>query len=217
MGMIIELTGTRFGRLVVTARLPNRSRHKPTWLCKCDCGREKAVISDSLRSGRTLSCGCYQKEIRDKSIANNAAQRITHGRQPAAIYAAWKSMRERCYNAKHKAFADYGGRGITVCDEWRRDFSAFRAWAVSSGFDHDLSLDRFPNNDGNYEPGNCRWATRLEQANNRRSSVRITVGDLTMTIAEHARIKGVPVSTVHRRWHRGIRGERLFARGRVSS
>lgn len=163
-GKIKDLTGRRFGRLVVLEKTDERKHRHVVWKCVCDCGNECFVPSNALSAGRTQSCGCLMKESRGVS-------RITHHMSNEKIYAAWQGMRKRCFSTYHKNYDSYGGRGITVCREWDESFEAFYAYV--SQLPHfgepGYSLDRI-NNDGNYEPGNVRWATQKEQMNNTRKS-----------------------------------------------
>jgi hypothetical protein len=155
-----DLTGQRFGRLTATARAADRRANY--WRCACDCGNESVVRGVLLRNGNTQSCGCYSKEVSAAIGRNNA----THGKRHVPEYAIWNQIKQRCRNPNATRFSDYGGRGINVCERWAESFEAFYAdMGPRPSSKH--SIDR-TNNDGNYEPGNCRWATGSQQAFNRR-------------------------------------------------
>lgn len=163
MGKLVDLTGQRFGRLTVIERAGTKKGHA-TWLCICDCGKESTVKGSSLTSGMTRSCGCLYKAV------NQTGAHTTHNGSKDRLYNIWRTMRQRCQNPNSTKFADYGGRGIKVCEEWQ-SYPVFRDWALSHGYSDDLSIDRI-NVNGNYEPSNCRWATAKVQANNRRPRKR---------------------------------------------
>lgn len=156
----VDLAGQKFGRLTVVERVGSKNGHS-AWLCKCDCGNEKVITANNLKDN-TISCGCYHKEI--AKISNTI-----HGKTNTSLSYVWSAMKQRCFNSKNKAYKNYGGRGITVCDEWKNDFQTFYDYVSQLPHfgEEGYSLDRI-NNDGNYEPGNVKWSTKKEQNNNRR-------------------------------------------------
>jgi hypothetical protein len=162
MGRLIDLTGERFGRLVVLALCSERSRwRKAIWLCRCDCGAECIVVGKELRSGRSRSCGCFRREVSRKRMT-------THGHSRTRVYRCWCAMLQRCFYPNGQAYSRYGGRGITVCERWR-NFVNFLADMGEPP--RGKSLDRIDNDKG-YSPENCRWATHAQQNLNRRPAKR---------------------------------------------
>lgn len=160
MPKLIDLTGQRFGRLTVVDRCGCTSDGHSAWLCKCDCGKTSVVNGRYLTHGNTTSCGCFHKEMLSK-------RSTTHRKVHTRLYSIWTNMISRCTNEKVPCYHCYGGRGITVCDEWKNDFMTFYEWAMANGYADNLTIDR-ADNDGNYEPSNCRWITMKEQSQNRR-------------------------------------------------
>ena len=174
------LVGERFGRLLVTA-LDGEHR-----ICRCDCGKTTRVTSSNI-GRKTFSCGCLWRE------------RITrHGRVKSQEYGIWEGIVGRCTNPSNSRWKDYGGRGIRICDEWRESFSAFLG-CVGERPSRQHFIDRFPNNDGHYEPGNVRWATRSEQQRNRRNNHVLTAFDKTQTLTAWAQETGIGVGAIRQR------------------
>lgn len=177
--------GTRYGRLVIQSFLGRDNSGDPCVGSMCDCGKLHVGRLPHLRSGKIASCGCLHSEM-------SAARRFKHGHtkgKRSPEYNAWEHMIERCYDPKWREYFNYGGRGITVCERWKNSFVNFLAdMGLRPSANH--SIDRIENA-GNYEIGNCRWATRLEQNNNKRSNRNLTLGDKTQTLAQWARELGI--------------------------
>ena len=169
MSAMKDLTGMRFGRLLVSGRASARRDGQAYWLCCCECGGTTIAGGKDLRSGHTQSCGCLriegQRELRRR---HGHAPRKPGGHAVTPTYRSWYGMKSRCLNAKQAAYKNYGGRGITVCERWLSFKNFLADMGPRPSPKH--SIDRWPNNDGNYEPSNCRWATATEQARNRARS-----------------------------------------------
>jgi len=187
-------------------RVGNDENHQPKWKCVCDCGGTVVTIQKRLKCGGVRSCGCLKKEAVIRQGHLNATHRET-GLTPE--YRAWRSMINRCYNSKSKNFGNYGGRGIQVCKRWRESYESFLE-DVGRRPSSEHSLDRFPDNDGNYEPSNVRWATKEEQGRNRRTNRLITINGETKCLREWSQFSGVGENTIKERIARGWQDERLI-------
>lgn len=200
MSALKDLTGQKFGMLTVVRRAASHvlpSGQKQTmWDCVCDCGQTTTVNTGNLKTGRVVSCGCYNREVR-KNV-----RRGTHGYSRTRLYDIWHKMRQRCSREETEHYDRYGGRGISVCKEWNEDFLSFCEWALSSGYTDRLSLDRIDVN-GDYEPTNCRWTTMKVQENNRTDNVVVEFDGKTQTLAEWADEYGLKYTTFYRRIERG--------------
>ena len=191
-----DLTGMKFGRLYVIEFLFKRNS-KPVWKCKCDCGNFVNAVSQELISGKTKSCGCYRKDYLHYA-------KTTNGLSKTRVRSKWKNMMERCYNPSNASYKNYGGRGITVCEEWHI-LENFAKWAYESGFSEScgLTIDRIDVN-GNYEPSNCRWADMKMQSRNRRNNRFVSYMGESKTVAEWAELSGVNRATISYRAKNGI-------------
>ena len=163
MGRFIDLTGQRFGRWLVIKREGSDKYNNATWFCRCDCGTERVCSGNDLRQGKSRSCGCLKIDTTIKRSTKN-------NKRYSRLYVVWLDMKGRCTNPNDKSYSYYGGRGITVCDEWRNNFQAFYDWAMANGYDENApygkcTMDRIDNDKG-YSPDNCRWVDMKFQGNN---------------------------------------------------
>lgn len=188
-----DMKGQKIGRLLVLEMAENTKDNKARWLCKCDCGK-LVVIPRASFTKNVKSCGCYVSDLARE-------QHTTHGMKGTRIYRIWTGMKDRCLNSKSKYWERYGGRGIKVYEEWKK-FENFYSWAMENGYSEDLTLDRI-DNDGNYEPNNCRWATYQEQENNRSNNKIIEYNGETMTVSQLANKYGIKPKILHSRLYKG--------------
>ena len=188
-----DLTGQRFERLTVIERGPDQvfpcGQRRVRWVCKCDCGNTSTVLARGLKSGNTKSCGCYSRDMA------RIPKCVKHGESRSRLYNIRSGMLYRCNNPNSQEYKNYGARGVKVCEEWTNSYEVFRDWALSNGYDDALSIDRIDPS-GDYEPSNCRWATPIEQGNNKRDSHRITYKGETKTITEWGRALDILPETI---------------------
>lgn len=212
MSRVLDIKiGDRFGNLVVIGTSAPRHKER-TYVCKCDCGNEKTATSSSLFYGVTTSCGCM------KSVHLHESYIRSHGNKPLQskdIVRLRQNMITRCYRKSSKSYKDYGGRGITVCDEWLKDHDAFEKWCFDNGWKKGLEIDRI-DNEGNYAPENCRFVTKMQNCNNRRTSRMITAFGETLSMADTARKYGIKYSALQSSLDRGIPPEAAIERARCN-
>lgn len=193
MGSLIDLTGKHFGMLVVLERDQSSKTASPKWICKCQCGNIKSISSQALRTGRTKSCGCQ---------ANKGKKGInkTHGMSKTRIYHEWSSMRRRCKPNSNDS-KTYYDRGITVCNEWQTDFMSFYKWAMASGYNDSLSIDRIDNDLG-YSPDNCRWIDIRLQQEHKSNTVKISYNGQEYCLRRLCLELNFPYKVAHARYMR---------------
>ena len=187
-GWVMSEHGVPDSRLIVVeyAGLKNK---KVMWKCMCTCEDKNEVVAcaSNIRYGNTLSCGCIQKE--------RTAMCATHRESKSRLYKIWANMKSRCFTESTNEYENYGGRGITVCDEWVNSYIEFKNWAINNGYADNLTIERI-DVDGNYCPENCKWITKSQQANNTTKSRFITYKDETHTLAEWSKILGIKSHTL---------------------
>jgi hypothetical protein len=193
-----DMTGQKYGRWTVIEYIDHG-----VWRCRCDCGTIGAVQRSGLRLGHSKSCGCFMS---DEAVR----RQTTHGMTKTSEYRIWSMMKVRCNKPEHRTYKYYGGRGIKVCDEWEHSFEAFLK-AVGNRPSKKHTLDRIDNN-GNYCPENCRWATRAQQDNNRRNNKVITWREETKTLSQWCIHLGIDHARVRRRMQEGMSFERAVLR-----
>ena len=190
MSKRIDLTGKRFGKLIVRGFSHTGKYGKAWWVCDCDCGiKDLIVLGESLKQGRTTSCGCYRKEYM-----------TTHGKTNTRIFRTYTDMVRRCYKPECSNYKNYGARGIKVCEEWLSEygFEKFYEWAIANGYSDALTIDRIDVND-NYSSENCRWVTPKAQNSNKRNTFYVEYKGEKYPLAELAEMLGLPYRVVRKR------------------
>lgn len=196
MGTLIDLTGKKFGRYSVIRKDVKNKFNRWMWWCKCNCGTEKAVDGQHLRTGEASSCGCFNADQKRQICID---RNTTHGMRKTRIYSIWMDMRTRCNNPKYAKYHRYGGNGIKICERWS-DFELF-VQDMGEPPNNKYSLDRIDYN-ADYTPENCRWATQKTQQNNRSTNRIIEYKGMQKTLQEWSRITGIPRKTISNRLDR---------------
>lgn len=200
MGRYVDMVGKRFGRLIVLSLHSRNNRRENVWLCQCDCGNKTTTITSHLNSGNTKSCGCLS---RDTTTANNFKHGYSVRGQRKGICNSYYGMVQRCTNKKHPRYADYGGRGIVVCNRWLGNAGFVNFIADMGDRPPNTSIER-RNNNGNYEPSNCYWATKHEQARNTRTVRLVTYNEKQLSVTEVSKLTGINRKTLYRRLNNGM-------------
>lgn len=207
MNRIEVKEGERYGKLTIIREVEKKiyppRAYVRQFLCKCDCGNETVVGIYKLKNGATRSCGCLKKEL-NKGYIEDCLDKPEQSR----LHHIWIGMKSRCNSKKGKDFRIYGQKGITVCEEWK-DFNVFFKWAINNGYHPSLSIDRIDGNKG-YSPDNCRWATAMEQANNIRTNIHLTLNGVTHTIPEWSRLLKVSPRALYLRHYSGWSDEKIL-------
>ena len=178
-----DLHGLQYGKLTALYKLHNYNKKGTYWLCVCECGNFKEVRQQDLKRGYVKSCGCAL---------------IRHSKSHTKLYRVWTGIKSRCYNKNTPNYKDYGNRGITVCEEWLKDFQEFYDWAMNNGYHDGLQIDRIDNNKG-YSPNNCRFVTPKKNSNNRRNTIHVTLNNITKTLSEWCYILNINYCTAYKR------------------
>jgi len=197
-------SGDKYSRLTIIKEI-EKKQYNRQFLCKCDCGNETTVSSSQLLKGDAKSCGCLRREV---TAQRNRKEKTTHGLSKTRVYGIWERMLSRCSNSEDKNYCNYGARGIKVCDEWK-DVTIFYDWAISNGHQKGLTIERI-DNDGNYEPNNCKWIPRKDQNKNRRMNRQITYKGETKNLTEWSKVTGINRKTLETRLKNGWVVERAL-------
>lgn len=204
--MSVLKEGMKFGKLTVRELVVNGNTNQRKYLCDCECGGTKITSEDNLKRGHCRSCGCLYK-----GHGGSKKKNIFMG-SDSKLYRTWSGIKSRCFDQNSHNYHNYGGRGITMCDEWKNDYNTFKKWALHNGYDEsggrDCSIDRIDTN-GNYDPYNCRWATAKEQANNTRQNTIVEYDGKKMSLSQWADYLKMDYSSFMSRWVRGWTMERI--------
>lgn len=195
MSKLIDLTGQKFGRLVVLRKAATSRMTR--WVCECECGLEITAVGENLKSGNTRSCGCLKRE-------DMSARFTSHGGRGTLLYRQWQGMKDRCYNRNAEKYPQYGGRGIKVEPTWLNSFAAFREYALANGYERGLIIDREDFN-GDYVPGNVRWVDDMTSGANKRGTIWVEENGAKVSLAAAIRARGLSAKqlAIYKRIHRG--------------
>ena len=203
-----DLAGMKFGRLLVigiSRKVPSGKRDRYYWNCRCDCGNTKEVRTDCLTSKYVQSCGCLKKEQNRINLVKNHRHKLSN----TNLWHVYYGMLHRCYNMDDLRYSNYGGRGISVCDEWKNSFDKFIQWSFCNGYKKGLQIDRVDNN-GNYEPNNCRWVDTKQNCRNRSSNILVEYEGSMITIIELSEILNQPYKKVYYKYRKyGVKRKNL--------
>ena len=191
-----SIVGKKQNKLTILGHFKKGKNKSNYFICQCECGRIAEIRANHLLNDNQETCGRYHKKYQDSQIG-------------AKIYSAWNGMIQRCYSTKSHKYYAYGARGITVCEEWRNSYDAFYKWAIENGYEIGLWIERIDNN-GNYCPENCKWATRKEQMRNTRRNRFIEYNGETRTLSEWCEILSLPYGTMNSRINRGYSPQKAF-------
>ena len=199
---VVDMSGAKVGKLTVISRGKNTKQNKAQWLCRCDCGNMTVVSRRHLKDHSTLSCGCLRKE-------KAKITHTTHGMKRTRLYRIWSGVKDRCCNVNSKYWERYGGRGITICDEWLQSFESFYRWSMDNGYSDELTIDRIDNDKG-YCRENCKWVTYKIQENNRSNNRILECHNEQHTISQWSDITGIKQTVISQRIYNGWTVERAL-------
>lgn len=213
----IDETGKKYGRLTVLEYQGRNKSRSAEWLCLCECGNTVIIRGSALRSGKTKSCGCLQREVAKETISKyNSSDKyvspyiynVKHGMTHDHLYKVWLNMKRRCFDENHDNYKYYGGRGIKVCKEWTNDFITFMNWACANGYNESLTIDRIDVN-GDYCPNNCRWIPFCEQICNRRNTVYMEYDNQCKPLKMLCNENDIPYKWAHSKYKKGYNFEQI--------
>ena len=200
----IDLTNKTFYNLKVISRAPNKGQ-KVMWNCICKCGNHTIASGTNLKLGKIRSCGCFK-------IEQLVKRSTTHNQRHTNLYQVWKGIKQRCLNHNSSSYKNYGGRGITICEDWKNNFTSFYEWSMANGYKKGLTIDRIDNN-SNYCPENCRWTDIITQANNKRVNKYITINGKVDTLSNWLKFYNIGKTKYYNRLKKGFSEQEALTMG----